>query len=201
MVSLPTRHHIHSTSIPQDHRPYYIPFRSRGFIVPTHTMTPPSQHSNSRPVCSLSLYCRYRISMWTYNTSKKHRPCWFPSSQVVLVVRVQCPCSGHALPTWSRHCHCPHSTIEPQNTVCVCVAHGALSPTRLDRLTLEACLVSSTSLSISQTSSALMFNSSSDLYCDFDSSRYSATYSFSIIRSLFSLSLPHPKLRDHLPKD
>ena len=56
MVSLPTRHNIHSTHISQDYRPYYIPSRSTGFIVPTHNVTPPSQHSNTRPVCSLSQY-------------------------------------------------------------------------------------------------------------------------------------------------
>ena len=71
MVSLPTRHNIHSTHISQDYRPYYIPSRSTGFIVPTHNVTPPSQHSSNRRICSLSQYVVDIVSPWGHTTNAK----------------------------------------------------------------------------------------------------------------------------------
>ena len=114
MISLPTRHNILSTHIPNDSRPYHIPSRSTGFIVPTHNETPPPQHSNTRTVCAPSQYIVNIGFPWRHKHIQSTDRVGLASSQVALAVRAKCPCSGHALPTLNSYC--PRSAIATQYT-------------------------------------------------------------------------------------
>ena len=95
------------------HTTYHLD--QEAFIVPTHNETPPPQHSNTRTVCAPSQYIVNIGSPWRHRHIQSTNRAGFASSQVALVVRAKCPCSGHVLPT--LNCLCPHNAIATQYTI------------------------------------------------------------------------------------
>ena len=95
------------------HTTYHLD--QEAFIVPTHNETPPPQHSNTRTVCAPSQYIVNIGSPWRHRHIQSTNRVGFASSQVALVIRAKCPCSGHAPPTLNGCC--PHNAIATQYTI------------------------------------------------------------------------------------
>ena len=131
MISRPTRHNILSTHIPQDHRPYHIPSRSTGFIVPTHTTT------HRRP--NIPTLDRFALSLNILSISDLHggtNMSKAPTVSVLLCLKYRWSSVRSVLVLDMRYQHSSVTVLATRsqhNTQCtLCAAHESPSPPRLD---------------------------------------------------------------------